>query len=79
VCLAEGGVLVRWRGWWGLTGARGVASLRARHAGSGTHGQSVREVWIVRPLWTQRMETSLLSSNYKLDLPSLQKLCRNLC
>jgi hypothetical protein len=60
----------------GPDGACDAASLRARHAVSVTHGQSVREVQTVRPLWT---ETSLLSSNSKLDLPSLQKFHKNLC
>jgi hypothetical protein len=31
-------------GRWDPTGARGAASLRARHAGSGTHRPSAREV-----------------------------------
>jgi hypothetical protein len=63
-------------GRWDPTGARGAASLRARHAGSGTHGPSAREVRTVRPFQT---ETSLLSLNPKLDLPSLQKFHKNLC
>jgi hypothetical protein len=60
----------------GPTGARGAASLCARHAGSGTHEPSAREVRTVRPFQT---ETSFLSLNSKLDLPSLQKFHRNLC
>jgi hypothetical protein len=63
-------------GRWDPTGARGAASLRARHARSGTHGPSAREVRTVRPF---RTETSLLSLNPKLDLPSLQKFHKNLC
>jgi hypothetical protein len=66
---------VRWRGRWDPMGARGAASVCDRHAVSGTHRQSVMEVRTVRPLWT---ETSLLFSNSKLDLPSLQnstKIC----
>jgi hypothetical protein len=72
----RGGRWVRWRGRWDLMGARGAASLRARHAVSGTHGQSVMVVRTVRPLWTQ---TSPLFSNSKLDLRSLQKVHKNLC
>jgi hypothetical protein len=63
-------------GRWDPTGARGAASLRARHARSGTHGPSAREVRTVRPFQT---ETALLSLNPKLDLPSLQKFHKNLC
>jgi hypothetical protein len=36
----------------------------------------VREVWTVRPFQT---ETSLLSLNPKLDLPSLRKFHKKLC
>jgi hypothetical protein len=71
-----GGHWVRWRGRWDPTGARVVASLRVRHAGNGTHGPSAREVRTVRPFQT---ETSFLSLNSKLDLPSLQKFHKNLC
>jgi hypothetical protein len=57
VCLreaGEGGSQVRWRGRWDPTGARGVASLRTRCAGSDTHGQSAREVRTVRPYVVDR-------------------------
>jgi hypothetical protein len=63
-------------GRWDPTGARGAASLRARHTGSGTHGPSAREVRTIRPFQT---ETSHHSLNPKFDLPSLQKFHKNLC
>jgi hypothetical protein len=74
--LGERGGAGEVEGRWDPTGARGAASLRARHALSVTHGQYVKEVRTVRSLWT---ETSLLSSNSKFDLPSLQKFHKNLC
>jgi hypothetical protein len=72
----RGGRWVRWKDRWDPMGACGAASLCARHAVNGTHGQSVLEVRTVRPLWT---ETSPFFSNSKLDLPSLQKFHKNLC
>jgi hypothetical protein len=60
----------------GPAGARGAAAPHARHAHTASHGPSVREVRSVRPFQT---ETSLLSLNSKLDLPSLQKFHKNLC
>jgi hypothetical protein len=80
VCLGRGKergrALGEVEGWWDPTGARGAASLHARHAASSTHGPSAREVRTVRPF---RTKTSLLSLNPKLDLPSLQKFHKNLC
>jgi hypothetical protein len=77
VCLGRGKergrALGEVEGRWDPTGARGAASLRAR---SGTHGPSAREVRTVHPF---RTETTLLSLNPKLDLPSLQKFHKNLC
>jgi hypothetical protein len=70
------GSQARWRGQWDPIGVRGAASLRERHARTRSHGPSVREVRTVRPFQT---ETSLLSLNSKLDLPSLQKFPKNLC
>jgi hypothetical protein len=60
----------------GPAGAHGAAAPHPRHAHTASHGPSVREVRTVRPLQT---ETSLLSLNSKIDLPSLQKFHKNLC